>query len=173
MHTQTARLRAMLIPAILAVGLFGAGSVSAAEVAAVPPTAVATTVAGTGTLTADGDGFVQLGGTYVLTGTVTGGTLRISGAGYYSSVQVSGWISKTRLTSGTTIYRFGDKTGSFRISGRTIVTRVVSHSIHLTVTGHGRAWLVGTGTFSANGRGPFPWASPATTTAVDPSTTTF
>lgn len=172
MLTHSSPIRTLLVPAVLAAGLLGAGPVSAAETTTPQPTAAVAVVAGTGALTADGDGYVQLGGTYAVTGTIVGGSLRISGAGYFSSVHVTGWLSRTRLANGTTVYRFGDHRGTFTISGRTIVTRVVSHSIHLDAAGHGRAWLVGTGTYSANGHGSLPWA-PAGTSTADPSTSTF
>jgi hypothetical protein len=169
MHTQTARLRATIVSAILLVGLFGAGSVSAAE----PATATTSTptVAGSGVLSAQGDGRVRLGGSYVLAGSLDGGTLRIDGAGVVSSVRVTGWISRTRLTDGSTIYRFGDATGQFLIGGRTIVTRIDSHSMRFSAAGHGRAWLVGAGTYWANGHGPFPWTAPAAESTVTPPAT--
>lgn len=169
MQPLTARWRATIASAILLVGLVGASSVSAAETAST--TATTPTVAGSGVLVARGDGRVRLGGSYVLTGSLDGGTLRIDHAGVVSSITVTGWISKTRLVDGSVIYRFGDQTGHFLIGGRTIVTRIQSHSIQFSAAGHGRAWLVGTGSYWANGHGPFPWTPPAAESATDPSTT--
>lgn len=169
MQTRTARPWAILLPAVLIVSLFGASSVSAAE--ATTPTVSPPTVAGTGVLTAQGDGHVRLGGSYVLAGSLEGGTLRIDGAGVFSTVRVTGWVSKTRLDDGTLVYRFGDSTGHFVIAGRTIVTRIESHSMRFSAGGHGRAWLVGTGTYWVNGHGPFPWTVPAAESATSPSTT--
>jgi hypothetical protein len=169
MQTHTARLRAILIAAVLVVGLFGASSVSAAEAAT--PTVSPATVAGTGVLTAQGDGHVRLAGSYVLDGSLDGGTLRIVGAGVVSSIRVTGWISKTRLADGTLVYRFGDRTGHFLIGGRTIVTRIESHSMRFSAGGHGRAWLIGSGTYWVNGHGPFPWTERNTGSATSPSTT--
>ena len=168
MRIHAARLRAIVASAALAIGLFGASSVSAAEVAAasVPPP----TVAGTGVLAAQGDGHVRLGGSYLLAGSLEGGNLRIDGAGILSTVRVTGWISKTRQADGTLIYRFGDATGHFVIGGRTIVTRIDSHSMRFNAGGHGRAWLIGTGTYWANGHGPFPWTPRAAESATSPST---
>jgi hypothetical protein len=169
MQTRMARLRAAVASTILVVGLFGAATVSAAEstTAAAPPP----TVAGSGVLAAQGDGRVRLGGSYVLAGSLDGGTLRIDGAGVVSSLQVTGWVSKTRLADGALIYRFGDGTGHFLIGGRAIVTRIESHSMRFSVAGHGRAWLIGSGTYWANGHGPFPWTAPAAESTTTPSTT--
>jgi hypothetical protein len=161
MQLMSARLRATIASAILLVGLVGASSVSAAG--ATSPTVTSPTVQGTGVLVARGDGRVRLGGSYVVAGSLTGGTLRIDGAGVVSSVTVTGWVSRTRLADGEVVYRFGDQTGHFLIGGRTIVTRIESHSLQFGATGHGRAWLVGAGSYWANGEGPFPWTAPATT----------
>lgn len=169
MQTISARLRATIATAILLVGLFGASPVSAADATAT--TTPAATVAGSGVLVARGDGHVRLGGSYVLSGSLDGGTLRIDGAGVASSVAVTGWISKTRLADGSLIYRFGDATGHFLIGGRTIVTRIESHAMHFSAAGHGRAWLVGTGAYWANGHGPFRWTAPPAESTATPSTT--
>ncbi len=162
MQPLSARLRATIASAIFLVGLFGTSSVSAAELTAT--TAPTPTVAGSGSLIARGNGHVRLGGSYVLAGSLDGGTLRIGGAGLISSVTVTGWVSRTRLADGSVVYRFGDSTGHFLIGGRTIVTRIESHSMQFSATGHGRAWLAGSGTYHANGHGPFPWTSPAAST---------
>ena len=169
MQPMSARWRATIISAILLVGLVGASSVSAAEPTS--PTASTPTVAGTGVLVARGDGRVRLGGSYVLTGSLDGGTLRVDHAGAISSITVTGWTSKTRLADGTLIYRFGGSTGHFLIGGRTIVTRIESHSMQFSAAGHGRAWLIGSGSYWANGHGPFPWTPPPTDAAAVPSTT--
>lgn len=169
MQPMSARFRVTIASAVLLVGLVGASFVSAAE--ATRATAPASTVAGSGALVARGDGRVRLGGSYVLTGSLVGGLLRIDGAGVVSSVTVTGWISKTRLPDGSVIYRFGSSTGHFLIGGRTIVTRIESDSVQFGAAGHGRAWLTGTGTYWTNGHGPFPWTSPAAETATTPSTT--
>jgi hypothetical protein len=168
MQAHPGRLRAILVPAVLVLGLFAASSVSAAEAAT--PAARPPTIAGSGVLTAQGDGHVRLAGSYVLAGSLDGGTLRIEGAGVVSSIRVTGWISKTRLADGTLVYRFGDATGHFLIGGRTIVTSIESHSLRISAAGHGRAWLIGTGTYWANGHGPFPWTEPAAESSASPST---
>lgn len=169
MQISTAPLRGLAMAATLLVGLAGASSVSGAETSTstMPPP----TVAGTGVLAAQGDGRVRLGGSYVLAGSLDGGTLRIDGAGVFSSIRVTGWISKTRLADGSLVYRFGDATGHFLIAGRTIVTRIESHSMRLSAGGQGRAWLVGVGTYWVNGMGPFPWTAPSadSTTPVAPT----
>jgi hypothetical protein len=171
MQISTARLRAIAISGTLLIGLAGASSVSAAETptATVPPA----TVAGTGVLAAQGDGRVRLGGSYVLAGSLDGGTLRIDGAGVFSSIRVTGWISKTRLADGSLVYRFGEATGHFLIAGRTIVTRIESHSMRFSAGGHGRAWLIGAGTYWVNGMGPFLWTAPSADSTATVTPTTF
>jgi hypothetical protein len=168
MQIQSARTRAIVAMATLVFGLFGASSVSAAEpsTTSVPPP----TVAGSGVLTAHGDGHVRLGGSYVLVGSLDGGTLRIDGAGRLSTVRVTGWTSKTRLADGSLIYRFRDASGHFLIAGRTIVTRIESHAMRFTAGGHGRAWLIGAGTYWVNGRGPFMWTAPSAASTTTQST---
>ena len=158
MNLSPARIRAIVLPALLVVGLFSASGVSAAE----DPTATApaATVAGTGLLTASGDGHVRLAGGYVLTGSLDGGSLSIRGIDRWSIVRVTGWVSKTRLADGTIVYRFGERTGQYRISGRTLATNIESDAIRFTAAGHGRATLVGAGSYWVNGRGPLPWSDP-------------
>jgi hypothetical protein len=169
MQPMSARWRATIASAILLVGLVGASSVSAAETTS--PTATTPTVAGSGVLVARGDGRVRLGGSYVLTGSLDGGTLRIDHSGVISSITVTGWTSKTRLADGSVIYRFGDSTGHVLIGGRAIVTRIESHSMQFSAAGHGRAWLIGTGSYWVNGHGPFPWTAPAAESTTTPATT--
>ena len=162
MLLSPARIRAMLLPTILVASLFGASSVSAAdESAASPP---APTVAGTGVLTAEGDGHVRLTGSYTLAGSLDGGTLRVRGVDRTSIVRVTGWTSKTRLLDGTVVYRFAGTTGHYSIAGRTIATTIESHTIRFGATGHGRAWLYGTGSYWVNGHGPTPWTEPGAAT---------
>ena len=163
MLQRPARIRAIILPAILVVGLLGASSVSAAE----PTTDRSVTVSGTGTLAAQGDGHARLAGSYTLTGSLEGGTLSIRGLSLYATVRVSGWISKTRFADGSVLYRFGDRTGHYVIAGRTLVMNIVSEAMRFTATGHGRATLIGDGTFWVNGHGPFPWSPPA---ALEPET---
>lgn len=153
-----ARIRAIIVPAILVVGLFGASSVSAAEA---DTDTAAVTFAGTGTLAAQGDGHARLAGRYTLTGSLEGGTLSIRGIDRYTTIRVSGWVSKTRFADGTVLYRFGDRTGHYAIAGRSIVTNIESDAMRFVATGHGRATLLGEGMYWVNGQGPFPWNPPA------------
>lgn len=158
MLLSPARIRAMLLPTILVASLFGATSVSAAEeTTASPP---APTVAGTGVLTAEGDGRVRLTGSYTLDGSLDGGALRVRGLDRTSIVRVTGWTSKTRLLDGTVVYRFAGTIGHYSIAGRTIATIIESDTIRFSATGHGRAWLYGTGSYWVNGQGPNPWTAP-------------
>lgn len=163
MSTILARYRAMLLPAVLIAGLFAATNVSAAdETTPAPPSP---TVAGAGVLAATGDGQARLAGGYVLTGSLDGGTLAIRGVDRGSVVRVTGWTSKTRLTDGTIVYRFGDATGRFRIAGRSLATTIESEAMRFRAAGHGRATLAGTGSYWVNGRGPLPWTDPGTDAA--------
>lgn len=73
---------------------------------------------------------------------------------------MTGWTSKTRLADGTVVYHFADATGRYWIAGRTIAMTIESHAIRFSAAGHGRAWLVGTGSSWVNGRGPNPWTEP-------------
>jgi hypothetical protein len=159
MHVSRARLRASLLPTVLIVGLFGASTVSAAEEGAASPSAV--TVAGTGTLAAQGDGHARLAGSYVLAGSLDGGTLEIRGIDRWSTIRVTGWVSRTRLAGGAWLYRFGDRTGQYWIAGRSLATTVESHAMRFSATGHGRATLRGEGSYWVNGRGPLPWSDAA------------
>jgi len=163
MHASRARLRASLLPTVLIVGLFGATTVSAAEEGASSTSAV--TVAGTGTLAAQGDGQARLVGSYVLAGSLDGGTLEIRGIDRWSTVRVTGWVSKTRLAGGALVYRFGDRTGRYWISGRSLATTIESDAMRFSATGRGRATLRGEGTYWINGRGPLPWSDASAETA--------
>jgi len=158
MNVSPALFRAILLPAVLVVGLFGASNVAAADDPTAAPSA--TTVAGTGVLAAQGDGHVRLAGGYLLTGSLDGGSITIRGIDRWSTIRVTGWTSKTRLADGTVVYRFGDRTGQFWISGRTLATNIESDAMRFTAAGHGRATLDGDGSYWVNGRGPFPWSDP-------------
>jgi hypothetical protein len=129
MNVTPARVRAILLPALLVAGLFGTSSVSAAEdTAAAPPAA---TVAGAGVLAARGDGNVRLAGGYLLTGSLDGGSIAIRGIDRWSTIRVTGWNSKMRLADGTIVYRFGDGTGHYWIAGRTLATTIESDAMRL------------------------------------------
>jgi hypothetical protein len=155
MSHAPARFRAILLPAVLIAGLFSASTVSAAEDPSSSPSAV--TVAGRGVLGAKGGGHARLAGSYLLAGSLDGGTLEISGIERWSRIRVTGWISKTRLADGSVAYRFGDRTGRFWIAGRSLVTNIESDAMRFRAAGHGRATLVGEGSYWVNGRGPLPW----------------
>lgn len=162
MHVPPARLRAILSISILIVSLFGASAVSAAEEPTASPSAVV--VAGSGVLAAQGDGHARLAGSYVLTGSLEGGTLEIRGIDRWSTIRVSGWISRTRLAGGALVYRFGDRAGMYHIAGRSLITTIESDSMRFSAVGRGRATLRGEGTYWLNGRGPLPWSDPVVET---------
>lgn len=160
MGRTSVRTRALILPVVLIAGLFGASGVAAAEeTATAQPSA---TVAGTGVLAAQGGGHARLAGSYLLTGSLEGGTLGIRGVDRWSNIRVTGWLSKTRLADGSLVYRFGDRTGHFWVAGRSLVTKVESDAMRFSAAGHGRATLVGTGSYWVNGRGPLPWDDPST-----------
>jgi hypothetical protein len=148
--------RAAFIPALLALSLVGATSVAAAEPTATAPTR-SVVVAGSGTLAAHGSGVARLAGSYVLTGSMDGGTIRIVGATRWTTIRVAEWASKTRLDDGTIVFR--GVHGRFQIAGRTIGTRLESAAMRFIATGHGRAVLRGTGEYWVNGVGPKPWSA--------------
>ena len=158
MFHSPARVRAIVLPAVLIVGLFGTSTVKAADSETPAPSAV--TVAGTGVLAARGDGHARLAGRYRLTGSLDGGTLEIHGIERGTTIRVTGWVSKTRLLDGTLVYRFGERTGSFVIAGQSLVTNIDSDAMRFRVVGRGRATLRGEGSYWVNGRGPLPWSDP-------------
>jgi hypothetical protein len=158
MIVTSARFRAILLPAVLVAGLFGASSVSAADdTTTISPEATA----GTGVLAAQGDGHVRLAGSYLLTGSLDGGSISIRGVDRWSTVRVTGWRSKTRLADGSVVYRFGEGTGHFWIAGRTLATNIESDAMRFSAAGHGRATLLGDGSYWVNGHRPLPWTDPA------------
>jgi hypothetical protein len=148
--------RVVMIPALLALSLAGASSALAAE-----PTPAASdrsvVVAGSGVLAAHGSGLARLGGSYVLAGSMDGGSIRIVGATAWTKIRVTGWASKTRLADGTLIFR--GVHGKFHIAGRTIRTTIESPQMRFVATGHGRALLRGRGEYWVNGVGPKPWST--------------
>ena len=151
MRTLSALLRVAILPALLAVAI-----AAPAVVAAVEPATEATVISGTGTLAAKGSGYARIAGSYVLTGSMDGGWLKVSGVTPYTVVRVTGWTSKTRLADGSLIFR--GVHGSFSIAGRTIATTISSPLTRFVAKGHGRAYLSGDGIYYANGRGPFRWS---------------
>ena len=147
----------LLLAGLLAVSLASAGGVAAAEPAAPGPAdpSRAIVVSGTGTIAAQGAGFVRLSGSYVLSGSMRGGSLKVSGVDPGTIVRVGGWTSKTGLRDGSILFR--GVTGRFLIAGRTIVTTISSRALRFVASGHGRAVLIGHGTVSVHGRGPIRW----------------
>jgi hypothetical protein len=156
MSSFTTIRRALVIPALLAVSLVGATSALAAEPAATTTTR-SVVVAGTGVLAAHGSGVARLGGSYVLVGSMDGGSIKIVGATAFTTIRVTGWASKTRLADGTLIFR--GVHGTYYVAGRTIRTTIESTKMRFVAAGHGLALLRGTGEFWVNGHGPFPWSS--------------
>ena len=156
MHSPISLRRVVVIPALVILSLLGASSALAAEPSAttIGPSAVVT---GRGVLAAHGAGVARLGGSYALTGSMDGGSLKIVGATRWTSIRVTGWASKTRLADGTLIFR--GVHGSFAIAGRTIRTTIESPKMRFVARGHGRAFLRGEGEYWVNGVGPKPWSA--------------
>jgi hypothetical protein len=147
-------LRIVVLPVVLAVAIAAPAAAATTSASSEPtPTVV---VAGSGTLAAKGTGDVRLAGSYVLNGSMDGGSLKVTGVTRWTVVRVSSWESKTRLADGSLLFR--GVHGSFHIAGRSIATAISSPLVRFAATGHGRAHLVGTGIFYVNGHGPFRWA---------------
>lgn len=159
MVLTSARVRALVIPIVLVVGLLGPATASAAGAPATDSNG--TVLTGAGVLAAHGDGHARLAGSYTLAGSLDGGTFSIRGIDRWSTVRVTGWISKTRFADGTVVYRFGERTGQYVIAGRTLVTTIESDAMRFSAAGYGGAALRGEGSYWVNGRGPFPWSDPA------------
>jgi hypothetical protein len=161
MHSFTAVRRAMIVPAVLVLTLvasataLAAGSTATTGAGGVSSRSVI--VAGTCTLAARGSGVARLAGSYVLVGSMDGGSLRIVGATAFTTIRVTGWTSKTRYADGTLLYR--GVHGSFFIAGRTLRTTITSTGMRFVATGHGRVLLVGRGQYWVNGHGPRPWST--------------
>lgn len=155
MRTLSALLRIAVLPALLAVAIAAPAAVGAAEPSTSDRSGTAV-VSGTGTLAARGSGYARIAGSYVLTGSMDGGWLKVSGVTPYTVVRVTGWTSKTRLADGSLIFR--GVHGSFYIAGRTIATTISSPVTRFVASGHGRAYLSGEGVYYVNGHGPFRWA---------------
>jgi hypothetical protein len=147
-------IRAAALPAALALSLLGTSVAAAAE----PSTATGSaTVVGTGRLSATGSGAAIVRGTFTITGGMRGGSLVIDGIDRTTAIRVTGWTSKVRIDKDTLAYR--GVRGTFTVAGRTIRVAISSPKVHFVAYGTGAAHLRGTGTYTANGHGPFRWAS--------------
>jgi hypothetical protein len=157
MQSPRSLRRVVMIPALLALSLAGASSAFAAGPTPAAPERTVV-VSGSGVLAAHGSGVARLAGSYILAGSMDGGSIRIVGATAWTKIRVTGWSSKTRLADGTLIFR--GVHGKFHIAGRTIRTTIESTSMRFVATGHGRAVLRGHGEYWVNGVGPKPWSTP-------------
>ena len=152
-----------LLPALLITALVGATGVAAADGSAASSPTTMAVIRGTGLLAARGDGVARLRGSYVITGTLNGGSIRIAGATSRTIIRVHRWTSRTRLVDGTLIFR--GVHGTFTIAGRNIVTAISSEHMRFAAAGHGRAVLRGRGQYWVNGHGPKPWSPMAISAA--------
>ena len=153
MRSLSFAVRALLLPLVLVLAI---AAPAAAATTATPSADAQAAISGTGTLAAKGAGTVRLAGSYVATGAMDGGWLKVTGITPWTIVRVSGWESKTRFADGSLLFR--GVHGSFYIAGRTIATTIQSPLVRFVASGHGRAYLVGTGVYYVNGHGPFRWA---------------
>ena len=153
MRSLSFAARALLLPLVLTLAI---AAPAAAATTASPTGEAQAAISGSGTLAAKGAGTVRLAGSYVATGSMDGGWLKVIGITPWTVVRVSGWASKTRFADGSLLFR--GVHGSFYIAGRSIVTTIQSPLVRFVASGHGRATLVGTGVYYVNGHGPFRWA---------------
>jgi hypothetical protein len=144
-------LRALAIPAALVVGLLGASAVSAAE----PSASGSVTVVGSGTLAAGGAGVAHVRGTFVITGSMRGGTLVIDGIDRTTAIRVTGWRAKVRIDADTLLYRH--VFGSFTVAGRTIRVTITSPATRFVAAGTGAASLRGIGWYRIDGGATHRW----------------
>ena len=153
MRSLSFTFRALILPLVLALVI----AAPAAAATTSPTTAAGqAAISGTGTLAAKGAGYVRLAGSYVATGSMDGGWLKVTGVTAWTVVRVTGWQSKTCFADGSLLFR--GVHGSFYIADRTIVTTIQSPLVRFVASGHGRAYLVGTGIYYVNGHGPFRWS---------------
>lgn len=146
----------LALPALLVLAIAAPAAAAMAPASGAPTAATQVVLSGSGTLAAKGRGTVRLAGSYVATGSMDGGWLKVTGVTQWTVVRVTGWTSKTRFADGSLLFR--GVHGSFYIAGRTIATTIESPLVRFVATGHGRAALVGTGVYYVNGHGPFRWS---------------
>lgn len=150
--------------AVVAGVLAGGASSALAATPSTTPQAGRVLVHGTGVLDAQGNGVAAVRGTMDLHVTVDNGILFVRDFNNNAVVHVTG--------NGQTVHWLG-YTLYFGVSEATVVApdagvAVVGMNINLHVAGHGWAFLKGTGTFTANGHGPFPWTSQGTFGSMTP-----
>ena len=153
MRDLSRSLRPLALPAALALS-FAATSVAAAA----PASSAATVVQGTGTIAASGDGYARAAGSFVLTGSMDGGWVKVSGLAGPDIVRITGWTSRTRLVDGSLLFR--GVHGTVYVAGRRIAVAMSGPHIRFVATGHGEVFLKGAGTYSLNGGTAQPWSSP-------------
>jgi len=153
---RLALIARLALPALLVLAVAAPAAAATTPASGAPTATTQVVLSGSGTLAAKGNGTVRLAGSYVATGSMDGGWLKVTGVTAYTVVRVTGWASKTRFADGSLLFR--GVHGSFYIAGRSIVTTIQSPLVRFVATGHGRAALVGTGIYYVNGHGPFRWS---------------
>ena len=144
------------LPALLVLAIAAPAAATTIPASGTPTATTQVVLSGSGTLAAKGNGTVRLGGSYIATGSMNGGWLKVTGLTAWTVVRVTGWTSKTRFADGSLLFR--GVHGSFYIAGRAITTTIQSPLVRFVATGHGRAALVGSGVYFVNGHGPFRWS---------------
>ena len=120
---------------------------------------------GAGVLDAQGDGVAAVKGLMDYTATASDGILLVKDLNGDAQIEVSG-DGGTGQWRGFTAY-FGVN-GSAHITGTDVAVILVGNNIDLHVAGRGWAFLKGTGSFTANGHGPFPWTADGVFGSVTP-----
>jgi hypothetical protein len=133
-------------------------SVMAPGASAAEPTPVApkpdVLLHGAGVLDAHGTGVAAVKGLMDYHATADAGLLLVKDINGDARVDVDGF-GGTGEWRGFKVY-FGIR-GNVHVVGSDVAVIVVAHDIDLHAAGKGWAFLKGEGTFTANGRGPFPW----------------
>jgi hypothetical protein len=149
----------------LALIAFSAFSPAATFAADPPPAVPSVVLRGAGVLDAQGNGIAAVKGAMDLHVSASEGILLVRDLDHDAFVDVQG-NGETAHWNGFTVY-FGFH-GQAHVIARDAAVIVVGKDIDLHVVGKGWAFLKGRGTFTANGRGPFPWTEDGAFGSVTP-----
>jgi hypothetical protein len=154
--------------AVLAIAGLAFSAMAPAASAAEPtptPRIPAVVLRGSGVLDARGTGVAAVKGLMDYRATADGAILLVKDIKGDAQVDVDGF-GGTGEWRGFKAY-FGIR-GNVHIVGTDVAVIVVGDDINLHVAGRGWAFLKGEGTFTANGRGPFPWTPEGAFASVTP-----
>ena len=151
-------LKRMAMAAAIVAAAGMAFSAMAPSASAAEPTPAARTpdvlLHGAGVLDAHGTGVAAVKGLMDYHAKADEGILLVRDISGDARVDVDGFGGSGEWR-GFKVY-FGIR-GNVHVVGTDVAVIVVGHDIDLHVAGKGWAFLKGEGTFTANGRGPFPW----------------